>query len=350
MEAAESLLECSPLRLSAAETAESSLTEEALKGLDGFYLQAPLDAATASSVESCLKASLGADCMQGGGSQGLPPQDGALVLHVLSPPGSLYPFDPPVAWVGVKEDPASPRGVPMQDKPPPYGPAAGAILCGAFAAHNASRLARPLQHLSAEVSSRQETLSPPVPKLLSVLASPTCETTVSEVAALLHAAWQLEAHFDDLLAQEPKGSRGMHARWVAAATGATSVTPAGGAALAQGVEVAGAAVKKETDERQQEEQWRQQDNGDSRGSPISHETHEGQRNRKGLPGGPSTATRPGGELNEKETELCKNIINSVNTAASADALGLPVRQHFDAVVQFVADPSKRVLVLQGETG
>ena len=391
LEAAASLLECVPQQLCFSTVGvDCCSADKPSTAVEGFYLQVPLDASTVSSLESCLKASFAADCMQRGAPKLSPSSSSNLFLHILSPPGSLYPFDPPVAWVGVgggsqrgAPPGGAPSGAPMEEEVSPFGAAVGAMLCGAFAAHNAVRLSRPLQQLRGGVAGGEgegplggPPLSgpPPVSKLLSVLSSSACETTVSEIDALLHAAWQLEAHFDDLLSKESEGPRGMHARWVAAATtGAPYLPPASGAAAgvqyaaqAAAAAAGAAAAKREAPERQQQQETpNQQQARDSRGSPRSPAAAgaprvSGAKAEEGPSSSSSSSRSLSGPLpsisstrnviSEKETEVCRNIINSINHSASADALGLPVRQHYDAVLQFLADPHKRVLVLQGETG
>lgn len=374
LEAAESLLpNCVVVRLCVPiEYAAPSGTSS--RAATGFYLQIPLDASAASSLESCLKASLGADSIQGS-PQKETSGDEALILHILCPPGSLYPLEPPVVWISSGGAMGSDT---REDQIPPFGEGVGAILCGAFAAHNALRLSRPLQQLSEYISSQAApnadsnvSKSSCAPQLLSVLSSPACETSISDVTGLLLASWQMEAQLDELLSNDPEGPRGMFARWVAISTGAVklasapparSVPPRRGAnAAAEKNSVEENAAEKNAAEQQKMQQY---DAGsESRtsrapgGGPTEARGKTGDGNVGAHSAGPlmsssrhSTLSRTGGRLAGGEAEVCKTIIDGVKTAASAEALGLPVRQHFDSVMEFMANPRKRVLVVQGETG
>lgn len=339
----------------------------------GFYLQIPLDASAASSLESCLKASLGADSIQGN-PQKETSRDEALTMHILCPPGSPYPLEPPVVWISSGGAMGSDT---IENQMPPFGEGVGAILCGAFAAHNALRLSRPLQQLSEYISSQAASNADSnvskfscAPQLLSVLSSPVCETSISDVAGLLLASWQMEAQLDELISKDPEGPRGMFARWVAISTGAVKTAPASPAPSGPPRRGANAAAEKNSVEEKtaeknaaEQQKMQQYDAGsESRTSraPAGGPTERGKRedgNVGAHSAGPlmsssrhSTLSRTGGRLTGGEAEVCKTIIDGVKTAASAEALGLPVRQHFDSVMEFMANPRKRVLVVQGETG
>ncbi|CDJ63833.1 DEAH-box RNA/DNA helicase, putative [Eimeria necatrix] len=295
-------------------------------------------------------------------------------MHILCPPGSPYPLEPPVVWISSGGAMGSDT---IENQMPPFGEGVGAILCGAFAAHNALRLSRPLQQLSEYISSQAASNADSnvskfscAPQLLSVLSSPVCETSISDVAGLLLASWQMEAQLDELISKDPEGPRGMFARWVAISTGAVKTAPASPAPSGPPRRGANAAAEKNSVEEKtaeknaaEQQKMQQYDAGsESRTSraPAGGPTERGKRedgNVGAHSAGPlmsssrhSTLSRTGGRLTGGEAEVCKTIIDGVKTAASAEALGLPVRQHFDSVMEFMANPRKRVLVVQGETG
>ena len=319
----------------------------------GFYLRMPIDPPTASSIENCLKASLGVEQLPGA-PQGAPPWGPSPpVLHILSPPGAPYPLEAPVVWVSSGAPPGAPSN---EEGPPPYGEEVGAILCGAFAAHNAVRLSRPLQQLSEGISSSGGPSGGPsgAPKILSVLSSFICETSVTDITALLQAAWQLEALLDELLAKDPEGPRGMRSRWLAAAAGGPpppNLPATATAATAAAMETATAVSVALQEEK---------------GAPVSpvsggapQRGRETPRGRVAYGGAPSRGKGPfggphggggGTSVSAGDLQLCKDILGSIKHPASSEAMSLPVRQHYDSIRDFLTDPERQVLVVQGETG
>ncbi|XP_026192079.1 uncharacterized protein LOC34618749 [Cyclospora cayetanensis] len=351
LEASESLLPDSvSLRLRVpiqGDASKQEISEDWLGAPTGFHLRVPIDPPAASSIESCLKASLGSDYLQEG-------FQGISVLNIFSPPGAAYPLEPPIVWISSEV----PCGSPSEEvvslseiTHPPYAEIVGAIICGTFGAHNALRLSRPLQQLSEKASLQGCPIGssprPPCPsRILNVLSSSICETSISDVAALLQAPWQFEAQLDELLAKEPDGPRGMVARWVTVATGAP-ILAAGEAATGQELALS---------------QQSQQCQGST--SPLSYAGDDGVpplppksvrdkgevRRTSNPPRGPHTQSHAMEGLTTGEIQVCKTILKGAEHPASRDAMSLPVRQHFDTVLEFMGNPFKRVLVVQGETG
>lgn len=356
------LIWCFQIKAQELEAAESLLPDSVFVRLEGtcsgspvgFHLQMPVDPSTASSIESCVKALFGAGHLQAGaeGVQGVPIGDlHAVTLHILSPPGSSYPLEAPVVWIAWQGTRDSNLG---EGTISPYGDDIGAVLCGAFAAHSVLRLIRPLKQLyegsesplGVSADSALQAL-PSVPKIISVLSSVTCETSLAELVALLQAAWQFEALLDDLLTRTSDGVSEMHSRWLTAATGSSTPRFRGPAAAAAAASEAAAA--------QEQLRW----NACSplrrfEGGPGARGAGSGNQDLTagGFPGkavqrslhrstdGPSAA----------DLQLCRDIVKSVQHPASANAMSLPVRQHFDAIREFMRNRERQVLVVQGETG
>lgn len=299
----------------------------------GFHLQIPIDSSTVGSIESCLRASFGAgafkeDCHKG------------LTLHVFSPPEAVYPLEAPVVWVssGV---PGAPQ---TEAHSAPYGEQMGAVFCGAFASHNATRLLRPLQLLLNEGSVADVTSDGAFKKAIcNVLMSSTCETSVTDITALLHAAWQFEALLDDLVIKDPSGPQGFQDRWLLAASGKGQLTIAAEALSSH------AGGKPELPQR---------------AVPYRAPPTENEKCSEEYPGAPSepsllesssrgfsmAAPRVTERFSASDLRLCRDIVNSVQQQASASALDLPVRQYTDVIKEFMTNSSRRVLVVQGETG
>ncbi|KAL8451607.1 hypothetical protein Emag_002650 [Eimeria magna] len=347
---------CSPqIKRQELEAAESLLPNSLSMRLEavadapvGFYLRVPIDEPTAASMESCLRTSLGIEDLQAESSR--KKTVSLLTLHILSPPGALYPLEAPVVWVSA----GAPIDISIDsDIPSPYEGDVGAILCGAFATHNATRLYRPLQQLceggltlgqNVSDSFRQFRESPEaISKVLHVLSSSTCETSISDTAALMQAAWQFEALLDELVAKDQDGHRGMHCRWLAVAsqgpTPAESIA-ATGAAAAQGTEggpepsrppLGGNGSFEVSSEGPRNQDWC----GAGESSPKDQQRLA----RQSFEGFPAADLR-----------LCREVVDSVKHPASAAAMTLPVREHFNTIREFMANPERQVLVVQGETG
>ncbi|KAL8445498.1 hypothetical protein Emed_005579 [Eimeria media] len=336
------------------EAAESLLPNSSSMRLDeggapaGFYLRVPIDEPTAASMESCLKTSLGIEHLQAEGSRKKTAP--LLTLHILSPPGAPYPLEAPVVWVSA----GAPEDISIDsDISSPYEGDIGAILCGAFAAHNATRLYRPLQQLceggltsgqNVSDGSCQSGESPEaISKVLNVLSSSTCETSISDTAALLQAAWQLEALLDELVAKDQDGHRGMHCRWLAAATQ--------GSPPPESTAAAGAAAVQNTEGGTEPSQPPLGGNSSLRVNPDVPRDQDLCGAGKSSSKDPQRFARQSFEgVSPADLQLCREVVDSVKHPGSAAAMTLPVREHFDTIREFMRNPERQVLVVQGETG
>lgn len=314
-----------------------------LPGGRGLLFRIPLDASSTAGLwqavrEGLLPASAFLEARsqfeKAAFQERLCPSARGLCLHVLALPGSLYPLVRPIVWAGSMASA-------YNDFASGVAAFSSSVLTAVLAAQTQRRSQPTLSALSANTASGELSSEELERRTLQALSSSLSETTAFDLGTLASSAWEFESVVEEFLPR-------------------TDDRPASRAAA-----VWCEAVQQRQSRQEGSQTPRGRAEEEERASLSSSSSPRIATPPCDAPSGeaaptPDTPPLRRDQLTTSQVRLCQKILATAPSAQNGtsgpssrlqeNAMNLPVRQCQDAIRDFVGNPRKRVLVLQGETG